>query len=74
VRDYAREHDENPSPQGHAVILEVDAMWHYRKKSPESGGSGRLLIVIQDNDWTGKVGIGINVHSRNCPSDSSNGR
>lgn len=74
VRDDAREHDEKPSPQGHAVILEVDEMWHYLKKSPESCGSGRLLIVTPDNDLTGNVGIGINGPSRNCTSDSRNGR
>ena len=34
VRDYAREHYEKPAPEGHAVILEVDEMWHYLKKVP----------------------------------------
>jgi transposase len=69
VRDYAREHDEKPSPAGQAVILEVDEMWHYLKKSPESSGSGKLWIVIQDNCLTGNVGIGINARSRNGISD-----
>jgi transposase len=69
VRDYARQHYEKPSPEGRAVILEVDEMWHYLKKSLESSGSGKLWIVIQDNCLTGNVGIGINVRSRNCTID-----
>jgi transposase len=69
VRGYAREHYEKPVPTGQAVILEVDEMWHYLKKSLESSGSGKLWIVIQDNYLTGNVGIGINAPSRNCTSD-----
>jgi transposase len=69
VRDYAREQYQKPAPEGNAVILEVDEMWNYLKKSPENSGSGKLLIVIQDNCLTGNVGIGINVRSRNCTSD-----
>lgn len=69
VRDYAREHYEKPSPEGQAVVLEVDEMWHYLKKSLESSGSGKLLIVIQDTCLTGNAGIGINARSRNCTGD-----
>jgi transposase len=69
IRDYAREPYQNPAPEGNAVILEVDEMWHDLKKSPENSGSGKLLSVIQDNGLTGNVGIGINVHSRNGTSD-----
>jgi transposase len=38
VRDYTREHDEKPSPEGHAVILEVDDTWHDLKKVPNTVG------------------------------------
>jgi transposase len=69
VRKYAREHYEKPAPAGQAVILEVDEMWHYLKKSHENSGSGKLLIVIPDNCLTGNVGIGINVPSGNCTND-----
>jgi transposase len=68
VREYARAHYEKPAPEGHAVILEVDEMWHYLKKSPENCGSGKLLIGIQDACLTGNVGLEINVPSRNCIS------
>ena len=33
VRTYAREHYEKPSLEGKSVILEIDEMWHYLKKS-----------------------------------------
>jgi hypothetical protein len=69
VRDYAREHYEKPAPTGQAVILEVDEMWHYLKKSLENSGSGKLWIGIQDSYSTGNVGIEINVPSRNYTSD-----
>jgi transposase len=69
VRDYAREQYQKPTPEGNAVVLEVDEMWNYLKKSPENFGSGKLLIVIRDNCLTGNVGIGINVRSRNCTID-----
>ena len=68
-RDDARQHDEKPSPEGRAVMLEVDDMWHDLKKSLESSGSGTRWIVIQDKCLTGHVGIGINVRSRNCTID-----
>ena len=69
VRDYARQHYEKPSPEGRAVMLEVDELWHDLKKSPGNSGSGTLWIVIQDHGLTGNVGIGINVRSRNCTID-----
>jgi hypothetical protein len=36
VRNDAREPSEKPSPQGQAVVLEVDEMWHYLKKVPKA--------------------------------------
>ena len=69
VRAYAREQYAKPSPDGRVVILEVDEMWHYLKKSPANYGSGKRWIVIQDNCLTGNVGIAINAPSRNCTGD-----
>jgi transposase len=39
-----------PQPSGPAVVIEVDEMWHYLKKSPTSSGSGKLMIALQA-DW-----------------------
>jgi transposase-like protein len=66
VRDYAREHYEKPPLTDKIVILEVDEMWHYLKKNLASSGSGKPLIVIQDNSLTGNVGIVIKEPSENC--------
>jgi hypothetical protein len=32
IRAFAREHEQKPEPTGRIIILERDAMWHYRKK------------------------------------------
>jgi transposase len=69
VRDEAREQYEHPAPAGHAVLLEVDDVWQYLKKSPEHDGSGKRLSVIRDHCLPGNVGLRINTHSRNCPND-----
>ena len=46
-----------PKPSGQAIVIEVDEMWHYLKKSPTSSGSGRLMIVRQANWLTGNVAV-----------------
>jgi hypothetical protein len=46
-----------PEPRGRAVVIELDEMWHYLKKSPISCGSGRLTIVTQAAWLTGNVAV-----------------
>src|SRR3954452_20202639 len=46
-----------PEPEGRAVVIELDEMWHYLKKSPAPSGSGRLGIVLQGSWWTGSAAI-----------------
>jgi len=72
-RDEACEHDPKPVPAGPVVSLEVDELGHDLQKSPGHSGSGKRWIVIQEHGLTGHVGIGINRHSRNCPSDYRSG-
>jgi transposase len=36
IRAFAKEHYEKPAPEGKAVVLEVDEMWHYVKKNYSS--------------------------------------
>ena len=71
VRDYAREHYEKPPLTDQVVILEVDEMWHYLKKSPANSGSGKPWIVIQDSSLTGNVGIVIKAPSKSSMLDSN---
>ena len=44
-----------PQPTGRAVVIELDEMWHFLKKSPPSSGFGRLMIALQAAWWTGNV-------------------
>src|SRR3982751_5902479 len=46
-----------PEPEGRAVVIELDEMWHYLKKSPNRSGSGRLGIVRQVSWWTGNAAV-----------------
>jgi len=57
VRRFARDNYEKPQVSGQSVIMKLDEMWHYVKKSNVSSGSGRLLMLIQDDCLTGSVGV-----------------
>ena len=46
-----------PKPVARAIVIELDEMWHYLKKSPTSSGSGRLMIALQDNWLTGNAAV-----------------
>src|SRR3978361_456406 len=48
---------QKPEPEGRAVVIELDEMWHYLKKSPHRSGSGKLGIVLQGNWWTGNAAV-----------------
>ena len=49
---------QKPEPEGRAVVIELDEMWHDLKKSPSRFGSGRLGIVLQASWWTGNAAVG----------------
>lgn len=57
IRRFARDNYEKPEPSGQSIIMELDEMWHYVKKRNASSGSGRLLMLIQDDYLTGNVGV-----------------
>ena len=48
---------QKPEPEGRAVVVELDEMWHFLKKSGTSSGSGRLGIVLPDGSSTGSWGV-----------------
>ena len=48
---------QKPEPEGRAVVIELDEMGHYLKKSPDPSGSGRLGIVLQGSWWTGNAAV-----------------
>ena len=57
IEQFAEVYAQKPAPEGRAVVVELDEMWHYLKKSRTSSGSGRLGIVLQGEWLTGNVGV-----------------
>ena len=57
LEQFAQAYAQKPEPEGRAVVIELDEMWHYLKKSPSPSGSGRLGIVLQASWWTGSAAV-----------------
>ena len=57
IERFAEVYAQKPEPEGRAVVVELDEMWHYLKKSRTSCGSGRLGIVLRDGSSTGSWGV-----------------
>ena len=57
IEQLAQAYGQKPALEGRAVVIELDEMWHYVKKSRTSSGSGRLGIVLQGGWWTGSAAV-----------------
>jgi transposase-like protein len=57
IEQFAKAYAQKPEPEGRAVVVEPDEMWHFLKKRPTSSGSGRLGIVLQGEWLTGNAGV-----------------
>ena len=57
IERFAEAYAQKPEPEGRALVVELDEMWHYLKKSGTSSGSGRLGIVLQAGWLTGSAGV-----------------
>src|SRR3954452_17618895 len=57
LEQFAAAYAQKPEPEGRAVVIELDEMWHDLKKSPSPFGSGRLGIVLQGDWWTGNAAV-----------------
>ncbi len=57
IERFAEVYAQKPEPEGRAVVVELDEMWHYLKKSRTSSGSGRLGIVLRDGSSTGSWAV-----------------
>ena len=57
IEQFAAAFAQKPGPEGRAVVVELDEMWHFLKKSGTSSGSGRLGIVLQAEWLTGNAGV-----------------
>ena len=57
LEQFAAAYAQKPEPEGRAVVIELDEMWHDLKKRPNRSGSGRLGIVLQGSLWTGNAAV-----------------
>ena len=57
IEQFAAAFAQKPEPEGRAVVVELDEMWHFLKKSGISSGSGRLGIVLQTGSSTGSWAV-----------------
>src|SRR3712207_2834531 len=57
IERFAEVYAQKPEPEGRAVVVELDEMWHSLKKRPTSSGSGRLGIVLRGGWLTGSAGV-----------------
>jgi transposase len=63
IEQFARDYARKPEPEGRALVIELDEMWHYLKKNPASCGSGRLGIALQAAWLTGSAAVAIELPS-----------
>ena len=68
LEQFAAAYAQKPEPEGRAVVIELDEMWHYLKKSPRPSGSGKLGIVRQGSWWTGNAAVAITLPASGCSS------
>ncbi len=57
IEQFAAAYGQKPEPEGRALVIELDEMWHYLKKRPTSSGCGKLGIVLQDVSSIGNWAI-----------------
>jgi transposase-like protein len=57
IEQFAKAYTQKPEPEGRALVVELDEMWHFLKKRPTSSGSGRLGIVLQGEWLTGNAAV-----------------
>ena len=57
IEQFAQAYAQKPEPEGRAVVIELDEMWHYLEKSRTGSGSGRHGIVLPGGWWTGNAAV-----------------
>jgi transposase len=57
IEQFAKAYAQKPEPEGRAVVVELDEMGHFLKKSGTSSGSGRLGIALQIGSSTGNWAV-----------------
>ena len=57
IEQFAEAYAQKPEPEGRAVVIELDEMWHYLKKRQTSSGCGKLGIVLRDASSIGNWAV-----------------
>ncbi len=57
IERFAKVYAQKPEPEGRALVVELDEMWHYLEKSGTSSGSGRLGIVLRGGWLAGSAAV-----------------
>ena len=57
IERFAKAYAQKPEPEGRALVIELDEMWHYLKKRPASSGSGKLGIGFRASSSTGSWAV-----------------
>ena len=73
IERFAEVYAQKPEPEGRAVVVELDEMWHFLKKRPTSSGCGRLGIVLRDGSSTGSWAVVTRPPASGCWNDWSAG-
>ena len=55
VKAFAKANYVKPEPQGEAVVVELDEMWHFVHSKKQKSGFGKLIVVIPVNLSTGSA-------------------
>ena len=73
VKIFAKQNYQKPEPQGDAVIVELDEMWHYLHSKKENSGFGKLIVAIPINSSTGNAADEIMLHLPSYTKESKTG-
>ena len=73
IERFAEVYAQKPEPEGRAVVVELDEMWHFLKKDRTNSGSGRLGIVLPDGSSTRSWAVVTRPRASGCSSDWSAG-
>src|SRR4051794_17668143 len=73
IERLAEVYAQKPEPEGRAVVVELDEVWHFLKRRPTSSGCGRLGIVLRDGSSTGSWAVVTRPPASGCSNDRSAG-
>jgi len=69
VKAYAKQNYVKPEPEGEAVIVELDELWHYLHSKKHKSGCGKLFAAIPINLSTGNAEDEIMLHFQGFTND-----